>query len=280
MTSKIFYFTYIIFILIIVNLFFNKRIEKMEDNKIDSIVNELYTNDKSNFFRISNIIKSLTKSENDDDIKKFSIKHLDSKLSFNFLPTYSIIPFHTNDKTDVDDMTQKGWIICDGRDFTDFDGTSKKTPDLTKRFILGTDEIKQRSNAGDPNSILSSKSYNRRINSSNYPDHSHYVNLGGHSHNKYGEKDNIDIALNVNSSNKNSPYVGVSSLYFNNSKYRKSRFQKQFIGREEKETQGYYPKKYSHTHTTDYVGDRNQEINLNNRYPKYFLVIYLMKIPL
>ena len=308
--------------LILINkIFYEKNKENFtnqNNEQIDKMVNDLYIEDKNNLKKLFDTYGMVSNSVKDSDtgeIKKFKIPSLNVNPSFNYLPMYSIVPFYRKDNMEI----PNGWVICDGRKFTDIDNTEQTTPNLTKRFIMGTPEN------GAFNEANGDTSYPRSLKKENLPaNHTHTMGEGRHQHNKY-PTDLYFLEHSFKNLKKGgnhispSPYIAILKAAgrpdkINNLKGHslvmapknfgsflahiakadwspywqaypsKSSFQE--IGDLTKKPE-YHPNKRNnffdgHSHGINYDGGTDNRLQINNlkgKFPPYYEVIFIMKVP-
>jgi len=173
-------------IIILINYYFYKKniLENFSDNnsnlklKINEELKKNYNFNFPKFRELSDILKALEKNDSivvdETGTEKNSIENVELNVlrNINLIPKGVIIAYYGNNPP-------VGWAICDGRDFTDFNGTTKKTPDLTDKFIMSTNDLNQIGKTGGE------KEY--KLNSENLMSHTHTTNVVGKSHFHYHE---------------------------------------------------------------------------------------------
>lgn len=200
-------------IIILINYYFYKKniLENFSDNnsnlklKINEELKKNYNFNFPKFRELSDILKALEKNDSnvvdETGTEKNSIENVELNVlgNINLIPKGVIIAYYGNNPP-------VGWAICDGRDFTDFNGTTKKTPDLTDKFIMSTNDLNQIGKTGGE------KEY--KLNSENLMIHAHTTNPVGEPHFHYHE----DIYLqrtkgnraNIRAIDKNDRYANVA----------------------------------------------------------------------
>ena len=273
--------------------------EKEIKDKLTAKINEFYKIDFTKLREINKILLKLYPNnknlEETEETEESSINEEKSKLELlnfnvlgdtNLIPKYTIVAFDTNNK---ERKIPTGWAICDGSTVKDIFGNDFKTPNLQKKFIIGTNNLKNIGKDIGNESVL--------FNAGNLQRHNHGENKSAqrnlqksHGHtfrdNYYsiaysrGSKDRRNVATSnwyVRSNSFNSAFGGMKSLerglFKVPSGQNADRWRDKHYNTKQNSQNAY------HIHSQLYIGQKSNGKPIKfPMTPPHFILIYIIKI--